>query len=129
MDRTSFLGGSTIEGVVVKREQLAGKLVSDRFKEFKKVRRIRKCDDPAVSVMNAVACEARFNKVVQHMKEKGLWKGDYSDIGWLCKELVIDVFEECEDQMKDIIWKHYERKIRKMLPGKLVPWYKKECEG
>ncbi len=130
MDRTSFLGGSTIEGVVVKREQLAGKLVSDRFKEFKKSKAsVRKADNPVAACVASVATEARFHKIVQHMKEEGSWSGDYSDIPWLCRELQKDVFEECEDQMKDIVWKSVERRVRKMLPGKLVPWYKKECEG
>ena len=131
MDRTSFLGGSTIEGVVVKRDQLCGKLVSDRFKEFKKVRgRVKRAGEEAVAaVVASVATEARFHKIVQHMKEEGSWSGDYSDIPWLCRELQRDVFEECEEQMKDIVWKSVERRVRKMLPGKLVPWYKKECEG
>jgi hypothetical protein len=133
----SVLGGQKIEGVVVKpigynlfgkdKKVLMGKFVSEAFKETHA--REWKSDNPTagdiVSVLGTTYCtQARWQKALQHLAEKGLINGSPQDIGPLIKEVPTDIKRECEEEIKDKLfafaWPHIARMVTRGLPE----WYK-----
>lgn len=137
LERESFLGGSLVEGVVVKNyarfgkdgKVLMGKYVSEAFKERHKV--AWKASNPTqgdvlTRLGDEYATEARWRKAVQHLTEAGMLKSDPSDIGMLMKEVERDFVEECKEEIAAELWKwargHLIRRVRRGLPE----WYKDE---
>lgn len=139
LEKESVLGGQKIEGVVIKPENYAlfgrdkkclmGKFVSEAFKEAHvgawKEKNPTGAD--AIATLGASLCtQARWMKAVQHMREAGTLQNDPRDIGPLLKEIPADILKECEQEIKDALfkwaWPHLRRAAVKGFPE----WYKEE---
>ena len=135
LDRDSCLGGSRVEGVVIKnyarfgrdKKALMGKFVSEVFKEVNKTEWAKanpQSRDILQSLVETYRSEARWAKAIQHLREQGLLEGDPRDIGPLIRAAQRDVEVECEEEIKGILWgwawPHINRKVTAGLPE----WYK-----
>lgn len=139
LDRESYLGGQKIEGVVVKpkdyamfgldKKLLIGKFVSEAFKEVHSSE-WKKSNPTSRDILDQLGAiyrtPARWNKAIQHMSERGQLTGTPKDIGALLKETSSDVYRECEEEIKDRLfkwaWPHIARKVIAGFPE----WYKNE---
>lgn len=111
----SMLGGA-IEGVVIKNYTLrsshapitVGKLVTDEFKEVMRERKPKGTGKDLESKLNTLfacfATEARWDKAIRHLEERGDLNFDASDIGPLIRELQTDVLAEEFEFIKNEIW-------------------------
>jgi len=135
LENLSILGGSKIEGVVVKNYEkfnedgklYAGKLVSEKFKEVHKGEWRKNnptSKDVASKIVDVYGGPARWEKGVQHLRERGELVEDVKDIGALIKEVQADTREECEDEIKDILFKHFWPDIQRGIIRGLPEWYK-----
>lgn len=135
LDRESVLGGTKIEGVVVKpcgynlwgtdKKVLMGKYVSEGFKE--KHQKEWKADNKPQVVDLLVAelrTEARWLKAVQHLQEAGKLENSSRDIGPLIKEVLADVEKEEIDYVKDKLFQRFWPEIRRQLTHGLPEFYK-----
>jgi hypothetical protein len=136
LQRESYLGGQTIEGVVVKNyDQLIAiggntfplfcKHVSDAFKERNATNwQAQTKKSKLQMLMESYRTIARWQKAVQHLKERGELKGEPSDIGPLMREIARDLLEEEKETIKeelfDIFWKDIVRATQHGAPE----WYK-----
>lgn len=137
LERVSVLGGSKIEGVVVKNYTLftiekkaaMGKYVSERFKEVH-AGEWRKSNptqgDIVDQLIERYRTPARWAKAVQHMAEAGTLIGGPQDIGPLMREVPADVLKECEADIKDHLFAHFWKQIQRGLVAGLPEWYKQE---
>jgi hypothetical protein len=138
LDRESILGGVTVEGVVIKNYSLfttaekkaaMGKYVSEKFKEVHsgdwKERNPTSKDFERILVKK-YRTEARWQKAVQHLRDAGTLTESPQDIGLLIREVPIDVLKECEDEIKDTLFKHAWPHISRGLTRGLPEWYKEE---
>ncbi len=135
LDTDSFLGGSKVEGVVVKRygyftvdgKTAMGKYVSEVFKE-KHIKEWKKgaTKDVVQNLILELKSEARWKKSVQHLKEAGQLDGSPKDIGPLIKAVSVDVREEEKQHIMDELFNHFWPQIRRAITGGLPEWYKEE---
>jgi hypothetical protein len=137
LERTSILGGQKIEGIVVKnyhrfgqdKKALMGKYVSEAFKEVHSAS--WKESNPSVkdviqTLILSLKTPARWNKAVQHLRENGLLSDSPRDIGVLIKEVHVDIEKECEDEIKDKLYRHAISSIKRGVVSGLPEWYKEE---
>jgi len=137
LERESILGEQKIEGVVIKnyiqygpdKKALMGKHVSEKFKEihgkeWKKNNPAQR--DVVMQICDRYTTEARWQKAVQHMKERGELLGEPKDIGALMKEVQQDILEECQDEIKQILFKWAWKQIERSCTRGLPTWYKNE---
>lgn len=137
LDTTSFLGGQNIEGFVVKQydmydrnaKVLMAKYVSEAFKEvhvkdWKK--RNQNGKDFIAQLIQCYTTQARWNKAVQHLRERGELKGEPCDIGPLVKEVQRDTAEECAEEMAIKLLKWAEPQIKRGIVRGLPEWYKEQ---
>lgn len=137
VERTSFLGGANIEGVVVKNYAtpfllggmlvpiMMGKYVSEKYKEKAgdwKERHTGKGKWEAYR--DSFATEARWQKAVQHLHESGDLEFAPRDIGKLITEVRRDILEECEADIRDWLWRNYKDELLKTAIHGLPEWYK-----
>lgn len=137
LENNSFLGSQKIEGFVVKnygrfgrdKKALMGKFVSEAFKEIH--HKSWKDGNPTSKEIVFMIGEkyrtpARWNKAVQHLRDKGLITDSPKDIGPLMKEVNQDVLAECAEEIKKDLfsyaWKHISRMVTRGLPE----YYKKQ---
>lgn len=137
LNTISILGGQKIEGVVVKpvgygifgidKKVLMGKFVSEEFKEIHSSswkERNPKNSDLLAIIAEKYTTPARWNKALQHLREKGAITDSPQDIGMLIKEVPTDILKECENDIKEELfrhaWEHISRKVTHGLPQ----WYK-----
>ncbi len=121
----------TIEGLVIKNYQqfgrdhkvLMGKWVREEFKEahsknWKNQNPNR--GDMIFQLVEIYKNENRWEKAIQHLKEKGVLQNDPRDIGGLMKEVQRDVLVEEEEAIKEALfkwgWKQIGRGIVRGLP-------------
>lgn len=137
MERESVLGGCKIEGVVVKpmaydifgqdKKCVLGKYVSEGFKEANE-KEWKKSNPTTGDVLDLLAndykTEARWRKSIQHLAEAGKLTDSPKDIGPLLGEVQGDILAECQDEIKERLfkwaWPHIKRKSVAGLPE----WYK-----
>lgn len=125
----SFLGAANIEGVVIKNYSkvvdgkpiMVGKFVSDEFKEVKtKKKTINKTNDIIDGISEQLRTEARWNKAIQHLRDRGELTTSMRDIPLLIKEVCSDTHAECSDMVKELVfkwaWKQISQQITKGLP-------------
>ncbi len=135
MSTTSVLGGQKIEGVVVKnyskfgsdKKALMGKHVSEEFKEVHSgdwKDRNPSAGDLAALLGQQYRTPARWSKAVQHLRDAGLLEDSPKDIGILFKEVNRDVLEECEQEIKEILFGRAWPKISRSICAGLPDWYK-----
>lgn len=135
MQHESILGNTTVEGLVFKNydefgrdsKVLMGKYVSDKFREVheKDWKKRNPGDKAFVAVVTEqYATEARWAKAVQHLGELGELENEPRDIPTLMKEVNRDVLEECEQEIRDKLFKHFWKQISRGLTRGLPEWYK-----
>jgi hypothetical protein len=137
LELTSIFGGQKIEGVVIKnysrfgrdKKVLMGKYVSEAYKEVH--RSEWKISNPTQGdVVQKLICEykthARWNKAIQHLREKGKLQNSPKDIGNLLKEVKEDIKKECEDEIKDALYRWGIDQILRGCCGGLPEWYKEQ---
>lgn len=135
LTRTSVLGGQLIEGVVIKnyarfgldKKVLMGKFVSEAQKEV--IQRNFKAANPGKadiidSIIQSYGTPARWQKAVQHLRERGMIEDSPRDIGNLIKEAPEDVLKECADDIRDELMKWAWPQIRRGITHGLPEWYK-----
>jgi len=135
LDRESYLGGSKIEGIVVKNFSMhtvigdiklplmAGKLVTERLKEVRVTRLSGKPHD-LDSFIDSFRTDARWEKAVQHLRERGALTYTPRDIGSLIREVASDIEEEHSDDIKQYLLKEFLPKIKRASTKGLAEWYK-----
>lgn len=131
LDQVSCLGGQKIEGVVIKnynryggdKKTLMAKYVSEAFKELhRKDWTIRNPGGKDIkgTLVDSLRTEARWHKVIQHLRDAGQLTDSPKDIGPLMKELNLDIKAECEEYIKDELfkwaWKDVIRGVSKGFP-------------
>jgi len=140
LERVSILGGSTIEGVVVKnysrftveKKVAMGKYVSEKFKEIHDGE-WKKSNPSQTDILSELIVRyrtpARWNKAVQHLRDNGELENSPRDIGKLIIEAQEDIEKECADEIKDILYKHFMPKIKRGVIAGLPEHYKEQLLG
>lgn len=137
MERTSFLGGQKIEGIVIKnysrfgtdKKALMGKHVSEAFKEVH--RHEWKKENPGGKDVLALLCEsyrteARWNKAIQHLRERGELTNSPRDIGALMKEVQTDIETECHSEIAERLYQWARKDVLRSTVHGLPEWYKEQ---
>lgn len=133
----SVLGGQAIEGVVVKprnydlfgtdKKVLFGKFVSEAFKEIHR-KSWGESNPSTKDIIGRIGDEyrtpARWNKSIQHLREAGKLVDDVQDIGPIIREIPDDVLKECEEEIKEKLFKYAWPHIRRTLHAGLPEYYK-----
>jgi hypothetical protein len=135
LQRESILGGTTVEGVVLKQYEVFGrnkkvlmaKYVAESFKE-KHIEEWGASNPSGKDTIELIATQlrtgARWLKSVQHLREEGKIEGSPRDIGKLINYIVEDVEEEEEDWIKDQLFKWAWPKIKRYITRGVPEWYK-----
>ena len=135
LDTESFLGGSKVEGVVIKnyarfgldKHPLMGKYVSEAFKEQHSLAWKDSNSGQAdilTRLSTAYAHEGRWQKAVQHLAERGTLDNSPRDIGALFKEVPADIEKECKEEILAKLWEWAWPTIRRGTTKGLPEWYK-----
>ena len=136
----SYLGGQNIEGVVVKAYKpwlflgqiplsvMSGKYVTEEFKEVhqKDWSKLNTGKGKFEVLKENYRTEARWNKAIQHLKERGELTGTPKDIGALIKEVRVDIETEEKENIKDVLWAIYKEDILKYSVFGLAQFYKEQ---
>lgn len=139
-DTVSYLGGQKIEGVVVKAYKpwlflgqiplsvMSGKYVTEAFKEVhtKDWSKLNTGKGKFDVLKENYRTEARWNKAVQHLRDRGELTGTPKDIGALLKEVYTDIEEEEQENIKDQLYSIYKSDIMKYATFGLAQWYKEQ---
>jgi hypothetical protein len=137
LERESVLGGPPIEGVVIKnyrrfgldKKVLMGKFVSEAFKEvhggeWKAANPTS--GDIIQELVNDYKTPARWQKAVQHLREKNELEQSPKDIGKLILEAKSDIEKECADEIAKRLIAYALPKILRGAVAGLPEWYKEE---
>ena len=138
LDRESILGEAKIEGVVVKNYTrkfllggqpmplMAGKYVSENFKEVHKERwgTEEKTKGRMQIFFESFRTEARWEKSVQHLRDQGLLLQEPKDIGKLLKSVYEDIDQEEQEEVKEWLWKEFNKELKRVSTLGLPEWYK-----
>lgn len=135
LETTSVLGGAQIEGLVFKNYRrfgldhhpLFGKYVSEAFKEvhkgsWKAANPSR--NDVVAGIVRDYTTPARWQKAIVHLRERGELQDSPRDIGPLMREVNEDVLKECEEEIKERLWKFAWPQISRGITKGLPEWYK-----
>jgi hypothetical protein len=137
LERESVLGGTKIEGVVVKnydvftmeKKVAMGKYVSEAFKEVhqKEWRTSNPTNADIVTLLiSEYGTPARYQKAVQHLRENGTLDYSLKDIGGLIKEVSADVEKECKEEIKEKLYNAFWEHIQRGVVSGVPQWYKDE---
>ena len=140
LDTTSCLGGTKIEGVVLKnydrigqdKKLLMGKLVSEEFREVHKAdwkSRNPNRSDVVEGISARYGTQRRWQKAAQHLAEAGVLVNAPQDIPLLMREITEDVLKECGEAIKDELFKHHWKAIARGLTRGMPEWYKASLSG
>lgn len=140
LETDSCLGGAKIEGMVVKNYLkpfllgnqpipiMMGKYVSEKFKEVhrKSWNRENTTGGKWNEFKESYRTEARWNKAIQHLKDKGELENQPKDIGKLIEEIQRDIEIEEKKIITEWLWQEFGREVlRKSVCG--FPEYYKRC--
>lgn len=137
LETESCLGGPKIEGVVVKpagydlfgldKKVLLGKFVSEAFKEIH-AKEWGAANTKGKNVVTLIAEQlrvpARWQKAVQRMAEEGILESQPRDIGTLLRYVAEDLDKEVQDDVKDALFRHFWRDIKRSSMWGIAEWYK-----
>lgn len=135
--RTSYLGGSIIEGVVIKNYGqpsadryhmlgfCCGKMVRASFKEENRSRWKAQADVVA-QIATRFRTPARFEKAVVHARDEGRLEDTMRDMKVLLEMIDRDIEEEIKPAALEMLWKRYEFEIRKTMKTGLAEFYKQK---
>lgn len=138
LNTESQLGGADVEGIVVKNYgqdfwlggQLmpltAGKYVSEKFKEIhrKNWSKENTAGGKWQVFKDQYCTETRWEKAVQHLRDKGELEREPRDIGKLIKEVRSDITEEEKETIKEFLWKQFGDELLRNSTKGLPEWYK-----
>jgi len=129
----SFLGGTKVEGIAIKNysrytidgKVMMGKYVSERFKEVHRTKKYRTTSKDIIeSLTDMYKTEARWLKAIHHLRDMGELEDSPRDIGKLLKEVQTDVYNECADEIKEILFKWAWKGLSRSLTRGIAEWYK-----
>ena len=140
LDAESYLGGAKIEGVVIKNynEQLliggqvlpilCGKYVSEAFKEVhrKNWSSENTSGGKYQKFLDSFRTEARWQKAIQYVRDKGELTNTPKDIGNLIKVIGDDIVEEEKEYIKEQLFKLYSNDITRNAIKGFPEWYKQQ---
>jgi hypothetical protein len=137
LETKSILGDVYVEGIVVKNHKrfgkdgkpLFGKYVSEAFKEAHTTRWGKanpSSKDIKQELIDAYRLEARWNKAVFRLRDQGLLENSPKDIGLLAKEIPSDIRSECEEEIKEVLFKHFWKDIQRGVIRGMPEWYKNQ---
>jgi hypothetical protein len=135
LEKTSFLGGQTIEGVVFKSRTrfgpdsrpLMAKFVSERFKEMNGANwKDQKTSSKSIIqlMIERYKTQPRWEKAIVHLRERGAIENSPRDIGNLIKEIQSDFREECLEDLKEQLLKWALADVTRGIVAGLPEWYK-----
>ena len=134
----SFLGGTILEGVVLKNYEqtillgghifpLFTKYVRESFKELHTLDwKDRQPKDNLHDYINSFGTEARWQKSLIHGKEQGILNNSLKDIQPMIEMIQRDVEEEEKENAKNMLWKMFRKDILGASIRGFVDWYKKK---
>jgi hypothetical protein len=139
LETISVLGGQRIEGVVVKpaaynlfgldKKCLMGKFVSEAFKEVHSAS-WKEANPQSGDILERLSAmyriPTRWNKAIQHLRERGVLQDDPRDIGAPLKEIPADIEKECSDEIREALWKWAWPQIRRQATRGFPEWYKEQ---
>jgi hypothetical protein len=137
LETDSILGNEKIEGVVVKNynrfgrdgHALMGKWVSPKFRE-RHGKEWKANNKNSAGIIEELATrfrtEARWAKAAQHLMERGELEESLTDIGRLMKEVSADVYEECREEICEMLfkWAWKTKKLSREITRGLPEWWK-----
>ncbi len=143
IERKSYLGGADVEGVVVKNYHnpfllggqpigvMAGKYVSEAFKEVHRSNwnKENKSKGRWEAFMDEFKTEARWEKAVQYMRDCNELENDPKDIGKLLKRIHQDIEEEEKEYIKEFLFQHFGKDLKRNSTIGFPEWYKKKLLG
>lgn len=135
IQRVSALGGANVEGVVIKaygqygadKKTLMAKYVSEAFKEVHKGewRKANPTKGDVIELLIQEYCTpARWNKAIQHLRERGELQDAPQDIGKLMQEIPADVEKECADEIREKLWQAFWPDLQRGVTRGFPQWYK-----
>lgn len=138
----SFLGGPKVEGVVLKpvipvygpdKKAVLVKYVSEAFKEVHRKVWGEGAKSKATVAERLVAryrTEARWQKAIQHLRERGELAGEPRVIGALVREVQADVLAEETEAIKDTLFAEFKDGLLRGVVRGLPEYYKQQlAEG
>lgn len=135
LNQESFLGGADVEGIVFKNyirfttdgKTMMAKYVSEKFKEVHRTKVYKTSNKDIIQQLTeAYRTEARWAKARHHLRDMGELVDEPKDIGKLIKEVNMDVLAECEDEIKEALFKWGWKLLSKGITKGLAEWYKDE---
>lgn len=140
LNKESALGGTRVEGVVVKNYKkqffkgghffpiMAGKFVSESFKEVHRERwgKEHKAKSRLQTFFESFRTDARWRKAVQRLSENGSLDGSPGDIYKLLKEINIDIEAEEKDEILTWLWNEHKRQLFGTATKGFAEWYKEQ---
>jgi hypothetical protein len=139
LDTDSILGREKVEGLVFKNYDKmwqdgyqAGKLIMLKFvrEEFKERNKKEWKGNTKKGLIDIIIeelrTEARWDKAIQHLRDKGELTNSPKDIGNLMKEIATDLEEEEGEQIKERLLKHFVKEIKKGVIKGFPEYYKKK---
>ncbi len=136
LNTDSYLGNEKVEGVVIKNYNqwinlggivfpLFTKYVREQFKERHNVEwKIKSPKGELQTFVERFKTEARWEKALIHLKEKGELENSVRDIGKLIKEVQKDIKEEESEYIKNHLYKIFIKDILQTAIRGLPEWYK-----
>ena len=76
--------------------------------------------------MESFRTEARWEKAIQHLKEKGELENQPKDIGKLFKEVQEDIEGEERENVKEFLWQEFKGALLRKSTAGLPQWYKEK---
>ena len=139
LSRESILGGTKVEGVVIKnynvftaeKKVAMAKIVRQEFKEQNSSNwkdEHPTSQDIIQRLIETYRNEARWRKAVQHLRDAGELQGEMKDIPLLMKEVSADVLKECKDEIVERLFAYAWPKIMKGITRGLPEWYKTQID-
>jgi len=100
------------------------KIVNDAFKEKNREENPNKANK-FQELKDNYRSEARMLKTIQHLKEKGLLKGELADLRLLIPEMERDIWEEESEELAKTLLKMFGKEIVGYASKGMVEFYKK----
>lgn len=136
LETKSYLGGETVEGVVIKNYKqtillggnvypLFTKYVREQFKERHQTEWKVKSPKGAIQqYLEGFKSEARWQKAYQYLRDKGEIEKSPRDIGKLIKRVQDDIVEEEKENIKNELYKMFIKDILRTATKGIAEWYK-----
>lgn len=134
--KESYLGGTEMEGVVIKNYKptmylgneinlMSSKYVTENFKEVHKQNPEYKSGKSKVEdLFKQFNNTNRWEKAVQRLNETGSLANEPKDIGPLMKSLNQDLESEGKDFIQEELWKIYKKQFLSTATKGFAQWYK-----